>query len=117
MSTKGKNTSTKTRNTKGKNTSTKTRNTKAIKKGGQLSRIKGGTELGLKMGGRTLGKLKAGGELGVENHDQGSGRLRAGAELGLESDSLDAIKEAGEDTFDNIKSGFKTARKKISAAL
>ena len=49
-----------------------------------------------------------------EKGGQGSGKLKAGAEVGLESDSLDEIKEATHDTFDNIKSGFKVARKKIS---
>jgi hypothetical protein len=65
-------------------------------------------------GGRTFGKFKGGAEVGVENEDQGSGKLKAGAEVGLESDSLDEIKEAAHDTLDNIKSGFKVARKKIS---
>jgi hypothetical protein len=66
-------------------------------------------------GGRTLGKLKTGGELGVEKDAQGSGKLKAGIELGLESDTLHEIKEATDDTRDNIKSGVKAARKKISA--
>ena len=68
----------------------------------------------MEKGGRTLGKFKGGAGVGVENEDQGSDKLKAGAEVGLESDSLDEIKEATHDTFDNIKSGFKVARKKIS---
>jgi hypothetical protein len=65
-------------------------------------------------GGRTLGKLEAGAEVGVKDNDQGSGKISAGANLGLETDALDNIKEAADDTFDNIKSGIKAARKKLS---
>ena len=99
MSTKARSTKARSTSTKARSTSTKARSTstKAGKKGGQGS-----------------GKLKGGAEVGVENEDQGSGKLKAGAEVGLESDSLDEIKEAAHDTFDNIKSGFKVARKKIS---
>ena len=92
MSKKGKSTkarstkarSTKARSTKGKSAKARSTSTKARS---TKSREKGG---------------------------QGSGKLKAGAEVGLESDSLDEIKEATHDTFDNIKSGFKVARKKIS---
>ena len=65
-------------------------------------------------GGRTLGKLEAGAEVGIKDDDQGSGKISAGANLGLETDSLDDIKKAADDTFDNIKSGFKAAGKKLS---
>jgi len=34
--------------------------------------------------------------------------------LGLQTDALDDIKEATDDTFDNIKSGIKAAGKKLS---
>jgi hypothetical protein len=58
--------------------------------------LKGGAEVGVEKGGRTLGKISA------------------GANLGLQTDALDDIKEATDDTFDNIKSGFKAAGKKLS---
>ena len=99
--------------TKGKSRSTKGKSIESRKKDGQHSGIKAGTELGVEKGGRTLGKLKAGAQVGVEDDDQGSGKLKAGADLGLETDSLDDVKEAADVTFDNIKSGFKAARKKL----
>ena len=89
MSTKAKSTkakSTKAKSTKAKSTSTKAKST----------------------------STKAKSTKAREKGDQGSGKLKAGAEVGLESDSLDEIKEAAHDTLDNIKSGFKVARKKIS---
>jgi hypothetical protein len=109
MSTKGK-----SRSTKGKSRSTKGKSIERREKDGQHSGIKAGTELGVEKGGRTLGKLNAGAQVGVEDDDQGSGKLKAGADLGLETDSLDDVKEAADVTFDNIKSGFKAAGKKLS---
>jgi hypothetical protein len=66
------------------------------------------------MSGRTLGKLKAGAGVGVEDDDKKSGSLKAGGNLKLETDSLEDVKQVADDTFDNIKSGFKAARKKLS---
>ena len=86
MSTKAKSTKAKSTSTKAKSTSTKAKST----------------------------STKAKSTKAREKGDQGSGKLKAGAEVGLESDSLDEIKEAAHDTLDNIKSGFKVARKKIS---
>ena len=106
MSTRGKSKST-SKSTRGKSI-------KAREKASQHSGIKAGGELGVEKSGRTLGKLRAGAEVGVEDDDQGSGNLKAGANLGLESDSLDDVKGVADDTFDNIKSGFKAARKKLS---
>jgi hypothetical protein len=61
-----------------------------------------------------LGKLKAGAEVGAKDDDKGSGKLQAGANIGLETDALDEVKGVADDTFDNIKSGFKAARKKLT---
>jgi hypothetical protein len=76
--------------------------------------LKGGAELGVEKGGRTLGKLEADAEVGVKEEKQGSGKIGAGVNLGLETDALGDIKEAAGDTFDNLKTGFKVARKKLS---
>jgi hypothetical protein len=88
MSTKGMST---------KGMSTKGMSTKGEKDDHSSGKIKGGTELGVETGERTLGKVKAGAEVGVESDH-----------------SFDEIKEVADDAFDNIKSGFKAARKKIS---
>ena len=82
--------------TKGKSGSTKGKSIKPTESEAQHSGIKAGGELGVEKSGRTLGKLKA------------------GANLGLETDALDDVKQAADDTLDNIKSGFKAARKKLS---
>ena len=68
----------------------------------------------LEGGGRNLGKLEADAEVGVKDEKQGSGKIGAGVNLGLETDALGDIKEATGDTFDNLKTGFKVARKKLS---
>jgi hypothetical protein len=115
-STKGKSRSTKgkSRSTKGKSRSTKGKSIKPRKTDAQHSGIKAGGELGVEKSGRTLGKLEAGAEVGVKDDDKGSGNLQAGANIGLETDALDDVKQVADDTFDNIKSGFKAARKKLS---
>src|SRR5918994_1224821 len=87
---------------------------KATGNDGQHSGIKAGGELGVEKSGRTLGKLKAGAGVGVEDDDNKSGSLKAGGNLKLETDSLEDVKQVADDTFDNIKSGFKAARKKLS---
>jgi hypothetical protein len=48
----------------------------------------------------------------VEKGDRTLGEVKVGAEV--KSDSLNEIKDAADNTLDNIKSGFKAARKKIS---
>ena len=114
MSTKAK--STKAKSTKAKSTkakSTKAKSTKAKSTSGKSTKaksmrgeeddhssgiIEGGGEVGVKTGGRTLGKIKAGAELGVESDH-----------------SFDEVKHVADDTLDTIKSGFKAAKKKISA--
>ncbi|MGV8106748.1 MAG: hypothetical protein ACP5OH_03125 [Nitrososphaerota archaeon] len=100
--------------TKGKSRSTKGKSIKPRESNDQQSGIKVGGELGVEESGRTLGKLKAGAEVGVEDDDKGSGNLQAGANIGLETDALDDVKHVADDTFDNIKSGLKAARKKLS---
>ena len=119
MSTKGKSSkSTKgksSKSTKGKSSkSTKGKSIKPRERDDQNSGIKAGGELGVEKSGITLGKLKAGAEVGVEDDDKGSGNLQAGANIGLETDALDDVKQVADDTFDNIKSGFNAARKKLS---
>ena len=111
---KGKSTKGKGKSTKGKGKSTKGKSIKPTESEAQHSGIKAGGELGVEKSGRTLGKLKAGAEVGVKDDDKGSGNLEAGANLGLETDALNDVKQAADDTFDNLKSGFNAARKKLS---
>ena len=77
-------------------------------------KIQAGTVLGVEKGGKTLGKLELGTNLGVKKDDKGSGKLHADAQVGLESDSLNEVKDSAGDTFDDIKSGIKAARRKIA---
>ena len=102
--------SAKERGTKAK---TKARNTSKERGDKGSGKIQAGTVLGVEKGGKTLGKLELGTELGAKKDDKGSGKIQADAQVGLESDSLDEIKDAAGDTFDNIKSGIKAARRKI----
>jgi hypothetical protein len=107
MSTKA---STKARSTKARSTkarSTKARSTKA--RGTKARGTKG------EKADQSSGKIKGGTEVGVETGDRTLGKIKAGAEVGVESDhSFNEIKEVADDALDNIKSGFKAARKKIS---
>jgi hypothetical protein len=64
-------------------------------------------------GDQTLGKLELGTELGLKKDKEGSGKIQADAQVGLESDSLNEIQEAAGDTFQNIKSGLKAAKRKL----
>ena len=100
--------------TKGKSRSTKGKSIKPRKTDSRHSGIEAGGELGVEKSGRTLGRLEAGAEVGVKDDAKGSGNLQAGANIGLETDALDDVKQAADNTFDNIKSGFKAARKKLS---
>ncbi len=50
----------------------------------------------------------------MKKDDKGSGKIQADAEAVLESDSLNEVKEAAGDSFDDIKSGIKAARRKIA---
>src|SRR5918994_756870 len=77
-------------------------------------RIQAGTVLGVEKGDKTLGKLELGTNIGAKKDDKGTGKIHADAEVGLESDSLNEVKDAAGDTFDDIKSGIKAARKKIA---
>ena len=53
--------------------------------------------------------------VGYEKGDSTVGRIKIGGEAGLDSDySSGEFKEGAEDVFDNIKSGLKAAKKKIS---
>ena len=73
---------------------------------------------GAKKGARSSGILKGGTQVGIEKGDSTVGRIKLGGEAGLESDySSGEFKEGAEDVFDNIKSGLKAAKKKISDNL
>ena len=101
--------------TKARGTKAKTKaSNKRIEKGNEGSgKIQAGTVLGVEKGDKTLGKLELGTKLGLKKDDEGSGKIQADAQVGLESESLSEIKDAAGDTFDNIKSGIKAARRKI----
>ena len=115
MSTRGKGKSTRGKSIRGKSIRGKGKSTTTREKSEQgSSTLKGEAELAVGKGRLTLGKLEAGAEIGVKEDKQGSGKIVAGINLGLKTDALDEIKEAADDTFDNIKSGLKTAGKKIS---
>ena len=77
-------------------------------------KIKAGTILGVESGDRTLGKFEFGTELGVKKDEKGSGKLSADANVGLQSDAMEELKEGSDYTFDKIKEGLKTAKKKIT---
>ena len=114
--TKGKG---KSKDTKGKGKSKGTKRTRNSTKTREKSEqdsgmLRGSAELGVKAGGRTLGKLEAGPEAGVKEEKQGSRKIGAGLNLAFRTDALDDIKEAAGDTFDNLKTGFKAAGKKLS---
>ena len=100
----------KARGTKAK---TKTRNMKKEKGDKGSGKIQAGTVLGVEKGDQTLGKLQLGTELGLKKDKEGTGKIQADAQVGLESDSLNEIQDAAGDTFDNIKSGLKAAKRKI----
>jgi hypothetical protein len=64
------------------------------------------------------GVLKGGTQLGIEKGDKTLGRIKIGGEAGLESDySASDFKERAEDVFDSVKSGVKATKKKISDNL
>ena len=102
--------SAKARETKAK---TKTRNMKKEKGDKGSGKIQAGTVLGVEKGDQTLGKLQLGTELGLKKDKEGKGKIQADAQVGLESDSLNDIQDAAGDTFENIKSGLKKAKRKI----
>jgi hypothetical protein len=52
--------------------------------------------------------------LGVKKDEKGSGKLSADANVGLQSDAMEELKEGSDYTFDKIKEGLKTAKKKIT---
>ena len=75
-------------------------------------KVKAGAEIGVEKSDRSSGKIKGGTEIGVEKGDRTLGKVKAGA--AVESDYLNEIKDTADNTLDNIKSGLKAARKKIS---
>ena len=76
-------------------------------------KIQADTVFGVEKGDETLGKLELGTELGLKKDEEGSGKIQADAQVGLESDSLNEIQEVAGETFENIKSGLKAAKRKI----
>jgi hypothetical protein len=92
---------------------TKIRNMRKEKGEKGSGKIHAGTVFGVEKGDQTLGKLELGTELGLKKDKEGSGKVQADAKLGLESDSLNEIQEAADDTFENIKSGLKAAKRKL----
>ena len=88
------------------------RSTKGEKSHRGSGKIKAGAEIGVDKSDRGSGKIKGGTEIGVEKGDRTLGEVKVGAEV--KSDSLNEIKDAADNTLDNIKSGLKAARKKIS---
>jgi hypothetical protein len=101
-------------NTKARSASnTKARSANKSTKGSIKAR-----DSGAKKEARGSGVLKGGTQLGIEKGDKTVGRIKIGGEAGLESDySAGDFKEGAEDVFDSIKSGVKTAKKKISDNL
>ncbi len=115
MSAKARGTKAKTKpKARGTKAKTKARNTSKEKGGKGSGKIQAGTVLGVEKGGKTLGKLELGTNLGMKKNDKGSGKIHADAQVGLESDSLNEVKDATSDTFDDIKSGIKAAKRKIA---
>ncbi len=120
MSAKARGTKAKTKvkaRARGTKAKTKTRNMNNEKGGKESGKLQAGTVFGVEKGDETLGKLELGTELGLKKDQEGSGRIHADARVGLESDSLNEIQEAAGDTFENIKSGLKAAKRRIGEHL